>query len=525
MSLYDKMTLGFGEGFGVGISKLFNLKPTDGTGDFPVVRADADASELVTNGAFAADTDWTKGTGWTIGSGLATSTGAIGGITQSISVTSGVEYYVEVTTSGGSYSLGGLKIRLGGTTDLATITEDGTYTFKLTCEGADTLIGFYVDASNVFSGSIDDISVKSAEFQYGATRINSEGLIEGVRPNTPRSSFPDGGSANGCPFLLTEPASTNRILQSEVWSSASWTKRGSPIVSETNLAPNGLLTATRLTLGNSGTLDTYQIATGLTNSATFYNSIYMKRITTTGSLKLNNPAAAGQWNIDLSLLSDDWERITVNHAAVTVVTPFLASGSGQGGILLASLDTTVRDVYVWGAQTEQAETASYIPTTTTVITRPVDLIGPAGAAGDFNSQEGVLYCEIAALKDDQTRRKIFLSDGTANNFVSINYETAASNNLYATYVVGGVAQATFSTTAYTITDFLKIAVKWKVNDFALWINGVEVDTDLSGSVAGANTFDELRFNDLGSNIFFGKCRTIMVFNEALTDSELTELTS
>ena len=41
MSKYDNLILGFGQGAGTGDGKLFVLKPTDGNGDFTVVRADS----------------------------------------------------------------------------------------------------------------------------------------------------------------------------------------------------------------------------------------------------------------------------------------------------------------------------------------------------------------------------------------------------------------------------------------------------------------------------------------------------
>ena len=41
----------------------------------PFEYTEASQTNRVTNGTFAADTDWTKGTGWTIGSGVATSAG------------------------------------------------------------------------------------------------------------------------------------------------------------------------------------------------------------------------------------------------------------------------------------------------------------------------------------------------------------------------------------------------------------------------------------------------------------------
>ena len=239
MNLYEKLTIGFGPGFGVGTDTLFNLKPTDRTGDFNVDRADADATEEISNGDFATDTVWSKGSGWSITGGKAVSTGAIGALTQgSLSINAGEVYYVGVTTSGGSYSNGGLKVRLGGSSNLAQITEDGTFVFKLTAESDNVEFGLHVLANNAFNGSIDDVSVKSAEFLYAATIVNADGLIEGVRPNVPRSNYPIGGSANGCPMLLCEPNVNNELLQSEDLST-SWTVNNSTVTTNASASPNG----------------------------------------------------------------------------------------------------------------------------------------------------------------------------------------------------------------------------------------------------------------------------------------------
>ncbi len=77
------------------------------------------------------------------------------------------------------------------------------------------------------------------------------------------------------------------------------------------------------------------------------------------------------------------------------------------------------------------------------------------------------------------------------------------------------------------TQFHKIACKWKQNDFALWVDGVEVGTDTSGSTFSADTLNVLNFSNATtlSDFFYGKCKAIAVFNEALSDSELTQLTT
>jgi hypothetical protein len=188
-------------------------------------------------------------------------------------------------------------------------------------------------------------------------------------------------------------------------------------------------------------------------------------------------------------------------------------------------------LYIWGAQLEALPYAtSYIPTLTgSTETRATETATGAGSADLINSTEGVLYAEIAALVDDQSYRYITLSDGTNGNYIVIRYYNIA-NKIAAfivnSYSVIGSTSHSFSPSE-TITDFHKVAYKWKANDFALWIDGTEVSTQSSGTTFSSNVLNKLQFNE-GDGIgkdFYGKCKALAVFNEALSDSELTQLTS
>ena len=117
--------------------------------------------ELVTNGGFDADSDWTKGTGWAISGGAANYTAdpSAGKLTQSISISSGSVYAVTFTLSNmqaGSF----FGVRLGGTTNLVTYSgvQDGTYTVYLVAEGVDTLLKFATGTGG--NVTIDNISVR-----------------------------------------------------------------------------------------------------------------------------------------------------------------------------------------------------------------------------------------------------------------------------------------------------------------------------------------------------------------------------
>ena len=157
--------------------KMLSVKPSVALGP-----------ELVTNGDFATDTDWTKGDGWSISGGSANCDGSQSTGTQIyqnetyiINKIYKVTYTVEVTS-------GTVDVRLqgSGTTVVGNPrTTSGTYTDYLVSTGNTS---FRFRGNSDFIGSIDNISVKedlSGDFDFSrnsaATRVNAQGLVENVQ--------------------------------------------------------------------------------------------------------------------------------------------------------------------------------------------------------------------------------------------------------------------------------------------------------------------------------------------------------
>ena len=181
--------------------------------------------------------------------------------------------------------------------------------------------------------------------------------------------------------------------------------------------------------------------------------------------------------------------------------------------------TTDDKVYVYGGQLEQLPYAtSYIPTAGSTATRLGETANNAGDVNVFNSEEGVLYAEMAALEDVTTSKDISILNSSGDNYVLIRAYTRFLNVIVR---AEGSTQFFQDIEMNEITSINKFAVKYKQNDFALWVNGVERLTDTSGNTpTGLN---RLAF-DSGGNRFYGKVRNVQVFNKALTDRELEILT-
>ena len=89
---------------------------------------------------------------------------------------------------------------------------------------------------------------------------------------------------------------------------------------------------------------------------------------------------------------------------------------------------------------------------------------------------------------------------------------------------GGVSQGVITHISTDILLFHKIAFKYKLNDVALWINGIEVATQTSATMPiGLNQLN-LANGDGIQNYLQGKAKAVAVF-PILTDAQLQELTT
>jgi hypothetical protein len=100
-----------------------------------------------------------------------------------------------------------------------------------------------------------------------------------------------------------------------------------------------------------------------------------------------------------------------------------------------------------------------------------------------------------------------------------------NNNVTAT-VYDGTNQAVLGGDYNGKDELSKYALKYKENDFALWLNGFEVSTDTSGNTFPNNTLNQLRFEDGNGGLdFYGNTKQIQYFNSILDSEQLEQLTS
>ena len=359
-----------------------------------------------------------------------------------------------------------------------------------------------------------------------ATRIAKNGLITTVDSNVPRLEYPlIDGVVNGCPSLLLEPQRTNLITYSEDFSQ--WSIFDN-ITRQANygIAPDG--TQNSFKIASSGAVNDFIYKSlSITPSTNYTISFFIKNIDSQRT-KFYNPSQNDiiiNWNgsnIQSITSGATYESFGNNWYRITTTSQSLSGG----GLVVRFYPSTnnAASIEIFGYQLEAGSYAtSYIPTNGSAVTRNAETCNGAGDAATFNDSEGVLMAEISALADDGTNKMLSLSDGSTNNRVLIKYDNIA-NRLEFFVLSGGSSQYLLIELSLVSTLNNKIAFKYKENDFSVWANGFELDTNTSGNTPIG--LSELAFNDgVGGNDFYGNTKQIQYYNSALTDSELETLTS
>ena len=642
-------------------SKLHSVLPNNGKGDFQFERSTGATrinkdglieevgyfsselvqngdfselgSELVTNGNFATDSNWTKGTGWTISGGTANFNGGSG-----FSLYAGQNYVVGKTYKFSydvlNYVSGGVRISFDGQVSQTISSNSTNNTFYHTYNGGNTNI--FIQSVGASQFSIDNVSVKQvdpndrwtlgtgwglttsanwdtsltsgntaleqnysfeagknyrlkfdisnnttgrlfirlegASFQslnstyteyadgsyiinfnsthnntvikfwgngtYGSFSIDNISLVE-VQGDRPRLSYDiTNGVVEDKPHLLLEPSATNLVTFSE--SMNQYNPFKSTITPNSVTSPQGLVNAVNFAENSENNLHYFDSNSIAVTSGTKYTiSVFAKYngrfLTIQGSSPLGGAFAT--FNLEngtveqesigdasIEAMPNDWYRcmftVQMNSTANALMS-LLLNDSATGGRSRSYLGDGTSGVYLYGFQTEQQSYAtSYIPTAGTTITRAAETCN--NSKPSVNSTEGVLYAEYKPTFAAGSRQ-ITISDETYNNRIVFECRESGTK-LRANVSAGGVGQAEITIPISSLDKYYKIAIQYKVNDVSFYIDGELKGTDTSATMpTGMNVVSFSGRND-ASLIMTGKTKGVAVYNEALSESQLMQLT-
>ena len=363
------------------------------------------------------------------------------------------------------------------------------------------------------------------------------------RVNLPRLNYPVYG---GCPSLLVEPQRTNSITYSNDFLQSTWGgTQGLSVTLNNAVSPEGILNAATVT--QDGTNPNPALATdaSITIGQTYTFSMFVKNVNLNGFVRLSHVSstATGCWfnlddgtigtvnsvNATIEKYPNNWYRITNTFVATnsgTALLAFLGLSDTNGTTPLTGSN---QSVLAYGAQLELGSYAtSYIPTSGSTVTRNEDkaINSGLGTTDTFNDDEGVLFIETEALVNNTEARGISINAGNGQNRVLITYPNTGSSRItgFIQSTAGGGLNANID--GIDTTQKHKVALKYKLNDCAVFIDGVK--RIQANSVAMPVGLDRLHFSNgvtANSAEYRGNLNAIAVYKTALTDTELANLTS
>jgi hypothetical protein len=368
-----------------------------------------------------------------------------------------------------------------------------------------------------------------------AMRRNSAGFWETVATNVPRLHYPIGG---GCPSWLLEPQRTNLITYSNEFDNAIWGKNGSSISPNLVLSPDGTQNAD-LFIENSANPEHYLNRPFTNQNSVFTHSIYAKKggrdwikIYAFASLpndftyivyanfNLNTGAigATNNCNAKIEDAGNGWFRCIMTS---TTIYPQTSSAVGFLVYTCTADNTTSylgngsSGVYLYGAQAEAGASAtSYIPTTTSNVTRVADSFSKTGliSSGILSSTGGTWYNEFSDISSITGSTNWAI--GIGSNRLTFGGRTGIANALtLACYMYNsGVETAVGVTPA---TTKVKICFVFSPTQIKLFANGVLILT--TNGTINVHLWTEFNSGSMGS--WFGKLNKQWFAPTQISDAE------
>ena len=349
--------------------------------------------------------------------------------------------------------------------------------------------------------------------------------------------------------LLIEESRTNLVYPSVNWitgTAVSGSQDG--VTQNASSAPDGTNTATNFIPGTFSSPNHYTYKTYPGSASTTYtHSVYAKANGYSGiSIALGNNAFATDYmtTVDLSTgtitdttsgatsslasAGNGWYRISItatslaspgpNFVPVFWIWPTASSvnawftGDGTSGVLL------------WGEQVEQgAMPTSYIPTTTTAMTRSADqAMVPVTSSSWFNTAQGSLVGNFKMPFTSITNQFVAdFDDGTGSNRIG-SYVDNLSNIHYEIYA-GGIGQSGSAIAGVGVNSANTFGFGYQNSNFAHSLNASSPSVGMSGTVP---SISKLEIGQYASGNFFtnGWIQSLNYYNTRLSNSAIQELT-
>jgi len=366
----------------------------------------------------------------------------------------------------------------------------------------------------------------------------------GVLENEPRFNYTGGG----CPALLMELQSTNKLIHSEYFNDY-WAAQDASVTYNATTSPEGLINAAKL-IPDNGTGGNRSIGknfTGLSGVHTF--SVFAKAAGHDYiALRMRNPgngfvmfnlndgsvenevSGSNQYvanSAKIESFGNDWYRCSASFdpsQSTTVGQLFVSLSTGIDGTEISDFDGDgTNGVFIYGAQLEANEfTTSYIPTYGASATRNQDVTGELEHGITMGTTCSVFFegkhlapditqLSFFQLRTDDNNRLLFFGSGT----------TSSAYNFLVQHRVGGTSTNSTSKTL-NIGDSFKVLARMDDTTMDVFINGELYDTK---TITAQDHFGKMNLYRTGAAEQSGhEVSQAMLFTTALSNNDAEIIT-
>ena len=557
MSLFDSASLVVTPN-GTKASKLYAIKPTDGSGDLVVTRAttatrvNSDGlieqvpynllqrseefnnaiwgkksvtitanSVIAPNNTLTADTFTTSSVNATIDQNVTFQNPCTFSIYVKYIDSQFIQLYAGISSqSRANFDiLNGVVGDRGTDTSNSTIESVGNGWYKLTVtfinnSGVEKIRVKFVASLTSGWGVASTNAINSA-YLWGAQLVTGTSAKE-YFPTTDRLNVPRLDYTNSsCPSILVEPQRTNLALYSEDLNNANWNKVNSITVdSNASVAPDGNTTADRLNAIITASVLRQFVNVTAGQTVTF--SCYIKKSIGSPTTKIrieDQLIPYGNNNIDV-VATNTWQKISVTRTVGLGVT--------QVSIDIFPDINSNGSVFIWGAQLEAgAYPTSYIPTVASSVTRNADVISKTGISSLIGQTNGVVFLEIGEVKNNgATGAEVWYFEMRKDQNNSFGLASAGGTPQPIRFVTKIAGAVTTESEAAPFGNS-KIAIKYTDTQFKFFINGTLLYT-VSKSIGG---YADIEFMESASVNLLMILKKFLIFPSALSDADCISLTT
>jgi hypothetical protein len=311
-------------------------------------------------------------------------------------------------------------------------------------------------------------------------------------------------------------------LYSQELDNAYWNTFNVTVTGNNAISPDGTQNADLLTFDANATARLEKAVGGTYESQTHTVSVYAKVTSGTQQfrLKCTHANVTDYYSSDLTVTTE-WQRFTFTQTFGASVGTGIVSG------VINSSSGTAKSILFYGFQLEANSSypTSYIPTTSASATRVADACFKTGISSLIGQTEGVLFTDFVCNGFEDYGTPLSVNNGSTTQYIWIT--TFANGNIRVEVYDGGV-QASVTYTGGVVGQRYKVAFAYKTNDFAMYVNGSLVGTDLAGNTFSGTTLSRCDFNITNSALYGNAVLQVnqsALFKTRLTNAELASLTT